>query len=72
MKYYIVKPMLAKTDTNLLNGIRWSDPKAVIVKKMDECNQAVLQKKWNKSKSAIRKKKRLMELGKPCSEGYSR
>ena len=69
MKYYILKAKSALIDENIINGIKESDSKAVIVSSSDDCDIAVLQKGFTRSKVAVAEFKRLRESGKPYREG---
>lgn len=71
MKYYIIKQVKDPVDPNLTAGIREIDPDAEIVHSLGECDIAVLQRGWTRSRVAVTEKNRQTFVRhKPCREGY--
>lgn len=71
MKYYIIKPRSAYPDETIIKGILTADKSAKIVNTLDECDIAILQKGWTRSKIAVTEwKRQQFERRKPCHEGY--
>ncbi len=69
MRYYIIKAQSVSVNEKIVDGIKESDKGAVIVNAPDDCDIAVLQKGFTRSKVAVAEMKRLRESGKPCVEG---
>ncbi len=69
MRYYIVKAQSVSVNEKIVDGIMESDKCAVFVNAPDDCDVAVLQKGFTRSKCAVAEMKRLRESGKPCVEG---
>lgn len=70
MKYYIIKPKKDNIDTKLIEGIKSIDRNAEITDVIDECDVAVLQKGWTRSKTAVQERNhQCFERNKSCREG---
>ena len=69
MRYYIIKAQSVSVNEKIIAGIKESDESAVIVNSLYDCDIAVLQKGFTRSKVAVAEMKRLRESGKPCVEG---
>ena len=71
MRYYIIKKKSADINTDIINGIRKIDNTAEFVDILEDCDFAVLQQGWTRSKTAVAERNRaLFELKKTCREGY--
>ncbi len=71
MKFYVIKPKSAEVDERIVAGILNIDPQSAAVSSLEECNIAILQKGWTRSKSAVQEYHRARELHIPCREGYA-
>ncbi len=69
MKYYILKPKSVAIDEQLLAGIKESDRDAEFVDVIDDCDIAVAQKGWTRSKTAVMEWRRQTEMHRQCQEG---
>lgn len=70
MLYYIIKPKHAYIHDDLIDGIKRMDKDAKIVKKLELCDIAVLQKAWTRSKLAMIECDKAIALGKQLKEEY--
>ena len=71
MIYYIIKKKCEKEDKNLIAGIKHLDKHAEFTDKLENCDIAVMQHGWTKSKVATHEWNRAVsERHKPCKEGY--
>ena len=70
MKYYIIRPKCSKKDKKIIFGLREMDPDAVITDSIEECDIAILQRNWTRSKHALVMKEQADMLHKPCKEAY--
>jgi len=72
MKYYVIKKRSEKIQENLIEGIRDIDPSPEFVDALEDCDIAVMQRGWTRSKAAVDEWNRALHvLGKTCSEGYN-
>ena len=71
MKYYIIKAKSVSVREDILQGLRQMDKSADIVNKIEDCDIAILQQGWTRSKTAIAEKDQASYgFKKPCREGY--
>ena len=71
MIQYIIKKKCEKEDKELIAGIKRIDKQAKFTDKLEDCDIAVMQRGWTKSKVATHEWNRAVsELHKPCREGY--
>lgn len=71
MKYYIIKKKSENVSSTIINGIRRMDNEAEFVNSLEECDLAVLQQGWTRSRTAVNERNRAsFELRKPCREGF--
>ena len=71
MKYYIIKKRSSPVRKVIIDGLHAMDRDAEIVDTLEECDVAILQQGWARSKVAVAEKLRASdELKKPCKEGY--
>lgn len=70
MKFYVIKPKSVEVDEQIVAGMLNIDPQAVAAPSLEECEIAILQKGWTRSKSAIQEYHKAHELHIPCREGY--
>ena len=71
MKYYIIKAKSVSVREDILQGLRRMDKDAEIVDRIEDCDVAILQQGWTRSKTAIAEKNRAsFDFKKPCREGY--
>lgn len=70
MFYYIIKPKHAYIHDDLIDGIKRMDKDAKIVKKLELCDIAVLQKGWARSQLAMIEYHKAIALKKQIKEGY--
>ena len=71
MKYYIIKAKSVSVREDIVQGLRQMDKGAEIVNKIEDCDIAILQQGWTRSKNAIAEKVHASYgLKKPCREGY--
>lgn len=53
MKIYVIKPKSAEIDERIIAGMLNIDPYPAAVLSLEECDIAILQKGWTRSKSAV-------------------
>ena len=70
MKFYVIKPKTAETDKQIVIGMLNLDPYPTAVKSLEECDIAILQEGWTRSKCAVKEYHKAQELHIPCKEGY--
>ena len=70
MKYYIIRPKCSKKDKKLIAGIMQIDPDAVITDNLEDCDIAVMQRNWTRSKYAVEIYEKAAKLHKRRDEGY--
>lgn len=70
MKFYVIKPKSAEIDERIIAGMLNIDPQGAAVSSLEECDIAILQKGWTRSKSAVQEYHKAHELHIPCREGY--
>ena len=70
MKFYVIKPKSAEIDERISAGMLNIDPYSTAVPSLEECDIAILQKGWTRSKSAVQEYRKAQELHIPCREGY--
>ncbi len=70
MKIYVIKPKSAEIDERIVAGMLNIDSQAVAVSSLKECDIAILQKGWTRSKNAVQEYHSARELHIPCREGY--
>ena len=70
MKFYVIKPKSAEVDERIIIGMLNIDPYPAAVPSLEECDIAILQKGWTRSKSAVQEYHKAQELHIPCREGY--
>ena len=71
MTYYIIKKKCDQVSDELITGIKHLDKHATFTDKLEDCDIAVMQRGWTKSKIATHEWNRAVsELHKPCKEGY--
>ena len=71
MRYYIIKPRSKVVNSDLLDEILKTDKDAVLVSNLRDCNIAVLQDNWCRSKHAIAEWHKAESLGIKCIEEYA-
>ena len=70
MKIYVIKSKSAEIDERIIAGMLNIDPQTAAVSSLEECDIAILQKGWTRSKSAVQEYHRAREMHIPCREGY--
>lgn len=71
MKYYIIKAKSVSIREDIVQGLNQIDKDAEIVNKIEDCDIAILQHGWTRSKTAVVEKNfASLKLRKPCREGY--
>ena len=71
MKYYVIKKKTDKIRADIIDGVMKMDKDAEFVDTLEDCDIAVLQQGWTKSKTAVEEKERAyFKLKKQCKEGY--
>lgn len=70
MKYYIIKAKSVSIRENIVQGLNQIDKDAEIVNKIENCDIAILQHGWTRSKTAVAEKNFASLIRKPCREGY--
>ena len=71
MNYYIIKPKRNPVDDRIIEGVQKMDKESQIVNALDECDIAILQKGWTRSKVCLSEQERqVKERQKPCKEAY--
>ncbi len=71
MKYYIIKAKSVSIREDIIQVLNQIDKDAEIVGKIEDCDIAILQHGWTRSKTAVAEKNfASLKLRKPCREGY--
>ena len=70
MKIYVIKPKSAEVDERISTGMLNIDSHSAAVPSLEECDIAILQKGWTRSKSAVQEYHKARKMHIPCREGY--
>lgn len=70
MKYFIIKPKTSAVNSKLIEGIKRTDPVAVITDSLQDSDVVILQDGWTRSRYSILEYKEAERLNKDRRMGY--